>query len=93
MKGNEFFPFIFPLEGETEEDYNRIMQRVAAVGSQNSYCASGAVLAGQHLMMLTIEQMIKDGTSSKADALYLIQRIADQMKNYVRNMPDKPTED
>ena len=93
MKGNEFFPFIFPLEGETEEDYNRIMQRVTAVGPQNSYCASGVVLAGQHLMMLTIEQMIEDGTSSKADALYLIQRIADQMMNYVRKMPDKPTED
>lgn len=44
-------------------------------------------------MMLTIEQMIEDGDSSKADALYLIQRIADQMMNYVRNMPDKPKED
>ena len=93
MEENEFFPFIFPLEGETEVDYNRIMQRIAAVGPQNSYCASGAVLAGQHLMMLTIEQMIESGDSSKADALYLIQRIADQMMNYVRNMPDKPTED
>ena len=89
MEQQDNFPFIFPLEGETEVDYNRIMQRVTAVGPQNSYCASGAVLAGQHLMLLTIEQMIEDGDSSKADALYLIQRIADQMMNYVRDMPDK----
>ena len=89
MEENEFFPFIFPLEGETEVDYNRIMQRITDVGPQNGYCASGAVMAGQHLMMITIEQMIESGDSSKADALYLIQRIADQMMNYVRNMPDK----
>ena len=89
MEEKDNFPFIFPLEGETEADYNRIMERVTAVGPQNSYCASGAVLAGQHLMLLTIEQMIEDGETSKADALYLIQRIADQMMNYVRNMPDK----
>ena len=93
MEENEFLPFIFPLEVETEVDYNRIMQRITAVGPQNSYCASGVVLAGQHLIMLTIEQMIESGYSSKADALYLIQRIAAQMMNYVRNMPDKPKED
>ena len=89
MEEKDNFPFIFPLEGETETDYNRIMERVMAVGPYHSYCASGAVLAGQHLMMLTIEQMIESGDSSKADALYLIQRIADQMMNYVRDMPDK----
>jgi hypothetical protein len=93
MEENEFFPFIFPLEGETEVDYNRIIRLIAAEGPQIGYCASSAVLAGQHLITITIEQMIEHGTSSKADAIYLIQRIADQIKNYVRNMPDKPKKD
>ena len=87
---NDNFPFIFPLEGETERDYNKVMMAFGEAVNPLGICASAGVLAGQHIALLTIEDMINDPDTEigKADALYLIQKMCDQMMNYVRDMPD-----
>lgn len=86
---NDNFPFIFPLEGDTERDYNKVMMAFGEAVNPLGICASAGVLAGQHIDLLTIEDMINDPDSETGKA-----KTAEYVRaqNYISfDMPDTET--